>query len=398
MPVIQDLNALLAAGGPTLSVGKSKEEFGDALTPGLFLECRVSAKSVPTWYLRLKNAQGTNTYRKLGNVKELSLTQARKLVKQVRAEHIQVHQQEPKTGTSKSDMTLATFMSSHYAPHARMHKRTFSKDQGMFNNRIGPRFGHYALHKIPRLEVQVFHNEMVEKEGVSPATADHHIKFMRRMLNLAMQWEFIEKSPLSRIALFNQDNQIEHFLDGEAIQRLVSVLKSHPKKVIALLLMFLLSTGARKASAKNAKWEEIDFSNRMWRIPATNSKSKKVAMVPLNESAVWILEQLHTEGAKGYIFVHERTGKPYTAIEKTWYEIRRLAGLGTEVRIHDLRHTYASLLVTSGRSLYEVQTLLSHSDPKITMRYAHLSAKTLQEAASAASVFVPSSVSPALAL
>ena len=397
MPVIENFQSFMATGLVCPS-DKKKIEYSVADEPGLFVECRDSATAIPVWYLRLKNSKGTNVYRKLGTVRELSLSQARKVVKQVRADHLQVRQQEPKADASKPDMTMATFMSSHYAPHARMHKRTFSKDQGMYNNRIGPRFGHYALQKIPRLEVQVFHNEMVEKEGVSPATADHHIKFMRRMLNLAVQWEFIEKSPLSRIALFNQDNQIEHFLDTQAIERLVAVLKSHPKKVIALLLMFLLSTGARKASAKNAEWSQIDFPNRMWRIPATNRKSKKVAMVPLNDSAIWILEQLHTEGAKGYIFVHERTGKPYTAIEKTWYEIRRLAGLGREVRIHDLRHTYASLLVTSGRSLYEVQTLLSHSDPKITMRYAHLSAKTLQEAASAASVFVTTSGSPALAL
>jgi len=375
---------------------KKKIEYSVADEPGLFVECRDSATAIPTWYLRLKNAKGTNVYRKLGTVRELSLIQSRKLAKQVRAEHLQMRSQVPEADAPKSEINLATFMVSHYAPHARMHKRTFMKDQGMYNNRIGPRFGHYALDKIPRLDVQVFHNELVEKEGVSPATADHHIKFLRRMLNLAVQWEFIEKSPLSRIALFNQDNQIEHFLDAEAIKRLVAVLKLHPKKVIALLLMFLLSTGARKASAKNAKWDEIDFTNRMWRIPATNSKSKKVVMVPLNDSAIWVLEQLHNEGAKGYIFVHERTGKPYTAIEKTWYEVRRLAGLGKEVRIHDLRHTYASLLVTSGRSLYEVQKILAHSDPKITMRYAHLSAKTLQEAANAASVLFPSNVVPTL--
>lgn len=395
MAIIENFQAFMAT-GLVCPPDRKKIEYSVGDEPGLFVECRNSAGAIPTWYLRLKNAKGTNVYRKLGTVRDLQLAQARKLAKQVRTEHLLTRKQEPKADAPKSEMTLATFMENHYAPHARMHKRTFSKDQGMYNNRIGPRFGHYPLHKIPRLDVQVFHNEMVQKEKISAATADHHIKFMRRMLNLAVQWEFLEKSPLSRIALFNQDNQIEHFLDGEAIQRLVAILKSHPKKVIALLLMFLLSTGARKASAKNAKWEEIDFANRMWRIPATNSKSKKVAMVPLNESALWVLEQLHTGGAKGYIFVHERTGKPYTAIEKTWYDVRQKAGIGKEVRIHDLRHTYASLLVTSGRSLYEVQTILSHSDPKITMRYAHLSAKTLQEAASAASVLMPKNGSPAL--
>lgn len=390
MPVIKDFQAFMAT-GLVVPEGKTKIEYSVAEEPGLFVECRAGAVAIPTWYLRLKNAKGTNTYRKLGTVRDITLSQARKLAQQIRAEHLVTRSQAPKADAPKSEMTLATFMETHYVPFATMHKRTIGKDRGMFKNRIGPRFGHYALAKIPKLDVQVFHNEMVQKEGVSKATADHHVKFLARLLNLAVQWEFIEKSPLGRIAYFNPDNQVEHFLDDAAIQRLVAVLKSHPKKVIALLLMFLLSTGARKASAKNAQWQEIDFQNRVWRIPATNSKSKKTVMVPLNDSAIWVLEQLHTEGATGYIFIHARTGKPYVGLEKTWYEVRRLAKLGEDVRIHDLRHTYASLLVTSGRSLYEVQKILAHSDPKITMRYAHLSAKTLQEAANAASVLVPPS-------
>ena len=62
---------------------------------------------------------------------------------------------------------------------------------------------------------------------------------------------------------------------------------------------------------------------------------------------------------------------------------------GVSIRAHDLRHGFASMLVSGGRSLYEVQQILGHSDPKITMRYAHLSSKTLQEAANAGSVIVP---------
>lgn len=390
MPVVQFTPSFMTS-GLVCPTGKSKIEYSVSDEPGLFVECRSTATATPTWYLRLKNVRGTNEYRKLGTVRELSLAQARKLVKQVRADHLLARAQEPKAALPKSEMTLAAFFKDHYTPHAKMHKRTFSKDEGMYRNRVGPRFGHYPLHKIPRQEVQIFHSEMVQKDGVSPATADHHIKFLCRMMNLCVQWDFLEKNPLGKISYFNPDNQVEHFLDDAAIKRLVDVLKSHPKRVIALLLMFLLSTGARKASGKNSKWEDVDFVNRVWRIPASASKSKKVVMVPLNDSAIWVLEQLHTEDAKGYIFVHERTGKPYTAIEKTWYEVRKLAGLGEEVRIHDLRHTYASLLVTSGRSLYEVQKILAHSDPKITMRYAHLSAKTLQEAANAASVLVPKS-------
>lgn len=375
---------------------KAKIEYSVADEPGLFIECRASSTAVPMWYLRLKNSSGTNVYRKLGAVRELSFTQARKLAKQTRAEHIATRSLSPKVDAPKSEMTLQKFMTDFYMPHAHTHKRTAGKDLGMFNHRIASRFGHLALHAISRLDVQLFHSELVQKVGLSKATADHHLKLMRRMLNLAVQWEFLEKNQLARIACYNQDTGIEHYLDADAVQRLVAVCESHPKKVIALLLMFLLSTGARKASAMNAKWEDVDIVNRVWRIPASVSKSKKVATVYLNESAIWVLNQLHTQGAKGYIFVHERTKKPYSGVEKTWYAIRKQASIGDNVRIHDLRHTYASMLVTSGRSLYEVQKLLSHSDPKVTMRYAHLSPKTLHEAASAASVLVAPNTTPAL--
>lgn len=387
MPVLHLTPAVVSA--LKCPPGKRHIEFCDTEVKGLMLYCTESETSVPVYKVRVKNERGTNAYPALGSVNDLTLMQARKLAMATKATYAQVVKEKVvKVERPKSEMTLAEFMTDHYLPFAKMHKRTSSKDVGLFQNHIGPRFGHMALHKIPRLDVQVFHRDLVEK-GLSPATADHNVKLIRRMLNLAVQWDFIEKNQLARIKLFNVDNQIENYLDDEAIQRLVAVLKAHPKRVIALLLMFLLSTGARKASAMYAKWEEVDLANRVWRIPATNSKSKKVATVPLNDSAVWVLEQLHTEGATGFIFVHEKTGKPYRAIEKTWYEVREQAGIGDSVRIHDLRHTYASLLVTSGRSLYEVQKILSHSDPKITMRYAHLSAKTLQEAANAASVLVP---------
>ena len=131
------------------------------------------------------------------------------------------------------------------------------------------------------------------------------------------------------------------------------------------------------------------MENRVWRIPASNSKSKKAAHVPLNDSAMYVLGQLDTKDKSEYLFLNKETGKPYTTISKVWYRLRNEAGLNDKVRIHDLRHTFASMLVSAGRSLYEVQQILGHSDPKVTMRYAHLSTKRLQDAANAASVLVP---------
>jgi len=122
----------------------------------------------------------------------------------------------------------------------------------------------------------------------------------------------------------------------------------------------------------------------VWRIPATNSKSKKIRSVPLNQTAINALAELAKANDDDHLFINQRTGKRYTNINKTWHRIRAEAGL-PNLRLHDLRHQYASHLVNSGRSLYEVQQILGHSDPTVTQRYAHLSTRALQEAAESAS-------------
>jgi integrase len=172
--------------------------------------------------------------------------------------------------------------------------------------------------------------------------------------------------------------------DAEELERLVRVLKEDgPRhRNVRLIALFLLSTGARLNEALQAKWQDIDRDNRVWRIPARTSKSKRVRSVPLNDSAIEVLAQLDTKGE--HLFVNGNTRKPYTTVHKVWERLRTEADL-PHLRIHDLRHQYASFLVNSGRTLYEVQNILGHSDPSVTQRYAHLSSKAMQEAANSAS-------------
>ena len=145
--------------------------------------------------------------------------------------------------------------------------------------------------------------------------------------------------------------------------------------------------------ALQARWEHIDRPNRVWRIPAPNSKSKRIRSVPLNDAALDVLTQLDTEGKFDHLFLNRKTKKPFSNIHKVWERLRKAAGL-PHLRIHDLRHQYASFLVNSGRSLYEVQQILGHSNPIVTQRYSHLSSKSLQDAANSASVIIKGAMSP----
>ena len=371
---------------------KKKIEYSVADESGLFVECRASDKAVPTWYLRQKNAKGTNKYTKLGTIKVVTLTQARKLARQLKAEHLLAPKPEEVVKAANVEMTLDAFMVDHYFPHAKIHKRSHKRDDQLYRIRIKPRFGDLVLSAVNRRDVQAFQNGLL-KEGLSPASADHHVKLMRRVLNLALQWEFLEKNPLKGIELYMVDNQVENYLDQEQLARLVDVLRHDENRKVCCIVMFLISTGARLNEALTATWKNVSIEGGVWKVDASLSKSKKSRSIPLNDSALWVLDQLDSKGKSAFLFPSPAKAKDdkdeaYTTITRAWYRLRKKAKV-PNVRLHDLRHSFASLLVSGGRSLYEVQQILGHSDPKVTMRYAHLSARALQEAANAASVIVP---------
>jgi integrase len=135
----------------------------------------------------------------------------------------------------------------------------------------------------------------------------------------------------------------------------------------------------------SCQWQFLDRENRVWRIPAANSKSRRLRSVPLSDAALEVLGEIGTEGKFEYVFANLETGTRYTHITHTWHRLRAKAELPW-LRFHDLRHSFASLLVNAGRSLYEVQQVLGHADSRVTQRYAHLSSKTLQGAANSASL------------
>lgn len=386
MPVIQDLNAMIAAGGPMLSDGKSKEEFGDAITKGLFLEVRASEKSVPTWYLRLKGPKG-NIYKRLGTLREVTLPQARKLTKQIRAEHaVAVMSGTLEKGLAdKHEMTLDEFMRDHYFPHAFLHKRSAKKDEQLYRIHIGPRFKDTPLSQITRRDVQAFHNELLKK-GQSPASADHSLKLLKRCANLCCQWEFLDRHVLKGVPLFSVSNMVTTYLQEHDVTRLVEVLRKDSNRPVCNLLSFLICVGLRRMTGQLLRWSELDLENRVLNIPAAKSKSKRPVSIPLNDSAMHVLQQVDTKGKYEYVFVNPKTGKPYTTITRVWYRLRKKAGLSDNVRMHDLRHYFASALSLAGVPAQEISLLMTHADSRSVQRYLHVSMPRLQQSANRVSI------------
>jgi len=387
LEMLVKLNQHFITHGLNCPEGKPRIEYICDQLKNFFVEVRSTSQGAGSYYVRYRDKTTTKTtrYVKIGRTTEISLAEARAKAKSVIAEIALGADPRAAADAQKAVPTVSVFFREHYLPHALARKRSYARDEEMFRLRIEPEFGSMRMNQVTRKQVQLFHTGLLKV--VKPATADRHLALARAGWNLAVEWGMLDSSPLKGIPLFNPDNRVENILDDAQLEKLLTVLQTDSNRTVCRIALYLLSTGCRLNEALSAKWNEIDKPNRVWRIPATNSKSKRVRSVPLNDSALGVLNELDTEGTFEYLFVNLKTREPYGRIHKAWHRIRKVAGVPF-LRIHDLRHGFASFLVNSGRSFAEIQQILGHSDPKVTMRYAHLSSRSLQEASNTASKII----------
>lgn len=363
---------------------KSRIEYCDSELPGLYVEVRATSPGQGTYYLRYKDSTGKTCHQKIARTANIVLTEARKQARTLKAEIALGSDPRAEEKARQAVLIFSEFFEQHYLPYVTLRKRSWGRDEELYRLRIKAVFGHKRLNQITRQQIQSFHTALMH-EGLAAATCNHHIKLMKHALNLAVDWEMLDSNPVARVPLFHEDNKIEHYLDDNELERLLTVLHANRNSPVSLIALFLLSTGCRLNEVLSAKWSDVDLDKGVFTIRATNSKSKRLRAVPLNGTALEVLKQLDTQGRFDHLFINRKTGKPYVNITKVWQKLRTAAGL-KHLRLHDLRHQYASFLVNNGRTLYEVQQILGHSDPKVTMRYAHLSTRALQEAANSASI------------
>jgi site-specific recombinase XerD len=364
--------------------GTQRLEFVSDERNGLYVEVRSTSNGQGTYYLRYKDQSGKSCHQKIGRTVDTSLADARRKVKELKAEIALGADPRAEDKARKAVITVEELFNGHYLPYVKQRKRSWRRDEELFRLRIKGVFGAKRLNQVTRLQIQTFHSGLLA-EGLAAATANHHIKLIRHMLNLSIEWQMLDTNPASRIHMFAEDNKVERYMNDAQLANLLAVLRTDSCRSVCLIAMFLLATGCRLNEALSACWPQVDKDKRVWRIPASNSKSKRMRPVPLNETALDVLNQLNTEGEYEHLFINKKTKKPYVNIAKVWERLRVKAGL-PHLRCHDLRHQAASNLINSGSSLYIVQQILGHSDPSVTQRYSHLSMKTLNDASDNASI------------
>ena len=360
--------------------GKGRLDLYDTAIAGFILEVRPSG--VKTYYLRYRDKHGKQKQYKIGNTKSLTFEQARNAAQTLRARVVLGEDLSAEKASLKSIPTLEQFTQNHYMPFIKGYKRSWDTDDTMLRIHLLPKFGRLHLDEITTQDIIAFHHAM-RAQGYAPSTCNRPVIILRYMFNLAKKWaiEGVAKNPVSGISLFEENNKRERFLNPLEVKRLYDTLETSSNSQLKYIVPLLLLTGCRKRELLDAKWEHVDIARCNWRIPL--SKSGKARYVPLSTEVLNLLSQLPRFEACPYLVPNPHTKMPYASIDYAWNQTRRKAGLA-EVRMHDLRHSFASFLVNAGRSLYEVQKILGHAQLTTTQRYAHLSQATLLDATNAA--------------
>ena len=239
------------------------------------------------------------------------------------------------------------------------------------NRYILPALGSVRVVALTREEVAALHQELKDK----PYQANRTLGVLSKMMNLAEAWNLRpdRSNPCYHVRKYKEGKR-ERFLTEEELQRLGKALDEEealaPAAVTAYRL--LLYTGARLSEIQTLKWEHIR-GNRI-HLPDSKTGAKTI---PLNGPALEVLANAERVEGNPYVIVGTKEGACLQDLQKPWRRVRKAAGL-EDVRIHDLRHTFASEAVMGGESLPMVGKILGHTQAQTTARYAHLADDPLQ--------------------
>ena len=372
----------------TRDAAAREAEYSD--TECIGLKCLVNRTGRKFLYLRYTFHRRRRAI-KIGEFPSTSLAEARQRANEFKGQIDRGADPQAEKQRVLAIPTFKAFALETYMPYAENVKRSHKDDRSRLDHHLLPRFGKLTLNEITAQQLQVFLAD-TKKRGLAPATVNRVRSLLQRMFNLAVQWGILEKNPAQGIPKFQENNQRQRFLGPEEIQAFIVALAEEPNRQAADFIQLLLLTGARLGELLDAVHEDLDLDAGLWRIP--RSKSGRSRMVVLNETAKTLFARQPHRDDNAYVFPgsikyrNARMAPPQKAFER----IKEHAGL-RDLRLHDLRHSFASLAVGAGATLYDVQKILGHSSPNMTQRYSHLADARLRQVSNS----VDSAVTGALA-
>lgn len=263
------------------------------------------------------------------------------------------------------------FADRYLAEYAKAHKKTSTvgEETRALRNHIRPALGRYRVKDILRADISRFHAGM----KATPYAANRYLALLSHMFNVAEDWGLRPENsnPCRRVKKYKETAR-ERFLSPEELARMGAALADAEAKgesiYVTAAIRLLLLTGARLQEILALRWEYADLQARVLRLPDSKSGAKTIA---LPAPAIEILATLPRQEGNPHVICGAKAGACLVNLQKPWRRIRKEAGLD-DVRMHDLRHSFASVAVAGGMSLPLIGSLLGHTQPRTTARYAHL--------------------------
>jgi integrase len=267
-------------------------------------------------------------------------------------------------------------------------------------NYVLPHFGTMKVKDIEFSDVDRLHRSIV-KDGKN-ATGNRVAATLSKMFSFAVQRKMRADNPCKGIQRAHEEGRTRYLTEAETAALTAALAKRGPDHASANAIRLLILTGARRGEVLRSTWSQFDLTQAIWVKPSSHTKTKRQHRVPLSGAALTILASMWGKAkAEGRAspddpLFSSRYGSNATQIDlkNFWQSLCQEAGI-TGLRVHDLRHSYASVLASSGLSLPIIGALLGHTTPSTTARYSHLFDQPLRAATErAASVITAAGKAP----
>ncbi len=268
--------------------------------------------------------------------------------------------------------------------------KTQEEDRAMLRLYVLPALGRLKVADVDHEDIVKLHKKLKDK----PTRSNRVVSLCSRLFNLAIRKNMRLDNPAKGVESYAEERR-ERYLSQAELVRLTEALGTYPNQQAADVIRLLLLTGARRGEVLSVEWTHLDLDGGVWIKPSSHTKTKKLHRVPLNAAALEILVKIKAQGLSDhYVFPGLRPGQPLQTLQRAWKTICEEAAI-EDLRIHDLRHSYASILASAGLSLPIIGALLGHAQPSTTARYAHLFDDPLREATERVGAIVSAAGKPA---
>jgi integrase len=370
---------------------------GDTEVPGFGV--RVTANGARSYALSYYTRAGRDRCYTIGSASVWSAVAARDKARTLRRDIEDGGDPLAEIEAERSAPTVTDLIERFREEHLpRKRERTRADYEQLIANHIAPHLGRHKVADVTFADCDGVHRR-VTKSGAT-YTANRTAAVLSKMFNLAIRWGYRESNPARGIER-NTEYTRRRYLSTEELPHMVAALNAHPDKQAANVVKLLLLTGARRGEIFSMRWADVDLGAGVWSKPPSSTKQKEHHQVPLSAPALQILSDVRTEQTKKHrhglpTFVFPGPGESGHVVEikRAWRNITKTAGI-SGLRVHDLRHSHASFLVSGGASLPLIGAMLGHSNPQTTARYSHLHRDPLRAAAEKVGALVANAGKPA---